>query len=361
MDIESKACLSSDTSSAIERIFRHARLHAQAPFGAVFELTRACNLTCPHCYQSSHKSTDELCLSEIEHLLSELAEAGTLFLTLTGGEVFTHKYFWDIVQFAISKHFVVRVKTNGTLLSPRDAKRLKDIGVSELHVSVYHDKPEKHDAFVGLVGAHARALSTLRAFHAHGGHVRAMTLLMNWNLDAVSSLQTLYEAEGWQYTFDCRVEFLEDGKDAPHRFRAENDDIVELVSRLPVLRSTLAQKSEVFNLDWTVCSIGRNSLFIASDGNVYPCAVAKSLMLGNVRNRSIADIWMSSARTRITTITWEQSASCVECEIRLFCRRCPSSAAVEHGDPFQPSSIDCRLAQMRYQAHEQSKKLKKLE
>jgi hypothetical protein len=46
-------------------------------------------------------------------VLRQLADAGTLFLTLSGGEVLLRTDFFDIVRLARSLLFCVRVKTNG--------------------------------------------------------------------------------------------------------------------------------------------------------------------------------------------------------------------------------------------------------
>ena len=55
---------------------------------ASWEINLGCNYACSHCYET-HGEEDELSFAEIDRILAELADAGTLFLTLTGGEFFS--------------------------------------------------------------------------------------------------------------------------------------------------------------------------------------------------------------------------------------------------------------------------------
>ena len=53
------------------------------PLTAHVDLTYRCNERCEHCYLD-HEDHGELTFAEVSALLTQLAEAGTLFLTLSG-------------------------------------------------------------------------------------------------------------------------------------------------------------------------------------------------------------------------------------------------------------------------------------
>src|ERR1035438_6354679 len=57
------------------------------PLSVHIDPTWRCNERCIHCYLD-HGEADELSLSELRELLDQMADAGTLFLTLSGGEIF---------------------------------------------------------------------------------------------------------------------------------------------------------------------------------------------------------------------------------------------------------------------------------
>ena len=58
---------------------------------------------------------------EIKHLLSEMAEAGVFILTLSGGEIFLRKDFFEILEHARSLTFCVKLKTNAVLIREAQA------------------------------------------------------------------------------------------------------------------------------------------------------------------------------------------------------------------------------------------------
>ena len=99
------------------------------PLNVTLELTLRCNIRCTHCYnfdrdQPRPASGGELTMEEIRALMADLRRAGTLFLSLTGGEAMVHPRFWDIADEAASRGFALQVLSNGTLLTEEACDRL---------------------------------------------------------------------------------------------------------------------------------------------------------------------------------------------------------------------------------------------
>jgi MoaA/NifB/PqqE/SkfB family radical SAM enzyme len=57
------------------------------PIKAQLDLTYRCNERCVHCYLD-HEDHGEMSTAEIRGVLGQLADAGTFFLTNSGGESF---------------------------------------------------------------------------------------------------------------------------------------------------------------------------------------------------------------------------------------------------------------------------------
>src|SRR5204863_7710362 len=70
------------------------------------------------------ESGPELSMDEIRTLLGDLRSAGTLFLTLTGGEAMAHPRFWEVADEAAARSFALTVLSNGTLLTAAACARL---------------------------------------------------------------------------------------------------------------------------------------------------------------------------------------------------------------------------------------------
>src|SRR6202795_4439016 len=93
------------------------------PLSVQLDLTYRCNERCVHCYLD-HEDHGEMTTSEIRDLLDQLAEAGVFFLTLSGGEILMRKDFFEILEYARSKMFCVKLKTNGVLIGEKEARRI---------------------------------------------------------------------------------------------------------------------------------------------------------------------------------------------------------------------------------------------
>ena len=93
------------------------------PLNGTFELTARCNLHCKMCFvrvdeKAIHDSGKrERTAEEWIHMAEQAAEAGTLKLLLTGGEVTLRPDFPEIYEAIAKMGFVLTVFTNATLIS----------------------------------------------------------------------------------------------------------------------------------------------------------------------------------------------------------------------------------------------------
>lgn len=74
-------------------------------YSVIFEITPKCNFNCVHCYLHDHHCSEELTYEEIIEIIDILYKKEVLFLTLTGGDIFTRKDFPDIYTYAKKKDY----------------------------------------------------------------------------------------------------------------------------------------------------------------------------------------------------------------------------------------------------------------
>ena len=123
------------------------------PLSVQLDLTYRCNERCVHCYLD-HDDHGEMTTSEIKHLLKEMADAGVFILTLSGGEIFLRKDFFEILEYArLELNFCVKLKTNALMIREREAARIRDIGIESIQISIYSHRPEVHDAITLVPGS----------------------------------------------------------------------------------------------------------------------------------------------------------------------------------------------------------------
>jgi AdoMet-dependent heme synthase len=116
-------------------------LELGVPMSVHFDITYRCNERCVHCYLD-HDDHGELTTAEIKGVLEELADAGAFFLTFSGGEVLMRRDFFELLAYARHLMFSVRVKTNAVMIGEAEARRMLELGVDQVQVSIYSPVPK---------------------------------------------------------------------------------------------------------------------------------------------------------------------------------------------------------------------------
>ena len=93
------------------------------PLSVHLDLTYRCNERCVHCYLD-HEDHGEMNTAEIKELLDQLAEAGVFFLVFSGGEIFMRRDLFELIEYARSLMFCVKLKTNAFMIGEKEADRL---------------------------------------------------------------------------------------------------------------------------------------------------------------------------------------------------------------------------------------------
>ncbi len=141
------------------------------PMSVHFDVTYRCNERCVHCYLD-HDDHGEMTTAEIKRVLDELADAGTFFLTFSGGEVLMRRDFFELLEYARRLMFNVRIKTNAVMIREAEARRMVELGVDQVQVSIYSHRPEVHDAITKLPGSLRRSVEAIRFLTATGAQGR---------------------------------------------------------------------------------------------------------------------------------------------------------------------------------------------
>lgn len=87
---------------------------SMTPYSATIELTDVCNLRCIHCYRGRPQQSYWNVVT-MQQLLRQLQEMGTMHITITGGEPFTHPDFVKILESIGEMGFVLSLQTNATM------------------------------------------------------------------------------------------------------------------------------------------------------------------------------------------------------------------------------------------------------
>lgn len=320
------------------------------PLSVHIDLTYRCNERCVHCYLD-HEDHGEMTTAEIKHLLDEMAEAGVFILTLSGGEIFVRKDCFEILEYARLLMFCVKLKTNAVLIREREAKRLKELAVESVQISVYSHRPEVHDAITLLPGSLKRSLAAIRLLKSQGVKVIIGNVLMTQNVEDYPSLRVLAAEMDVECTIDPMITPMMDGNRTPLSLGISNSALhrvfrdESLVGNLEEFCAIPPQAGED-DLEATPCSAGHTACYVSPYGDVFPC-VQFPLPTGNVRRQRFVDIWRHSDKMKeVRSIRLKDLSTCSHCTHAVNCSRCPGLAFME-GNMRGPSSQDCEKSFVR--------------
>lgn len=328
------------------------------PMHIHMELTYRCNLKCVHCYCVEDKERQELSYREITGLLDQLVEEGGLFLTLTGGEVFTRGDFFDIAFYAKRKNFAIRVFTNGTLIDEAAADRLADLNPLSVEFSLYGTNADIHDGVTKVKGSFEKLRRTIDLMRERNIAIFLKTVVMKSNLKECEGLLRLGKELGAHSRFNFEIAPRNDGSKVPLEYRLNEDELFEFaLGDIPQRWEYIAPPSHSEAVKRQTCSPARNGCAISPYGDVHPCAQLL-LPIGNVREKRFSEIWSSDSGilSYIRSIkTFSDLKGCADCQDLWLCRRCHGLAYLESGEIDAKYKLDCETTKIFKKVNEQTK------
>jgi radical SAM protein with 4Fe4S-binding SPASM domain len=320
------------------------------PISVHLDITYRCNERCVHCYLD-HDDHGEMTTAEIKDILDQLSDAGVFFLTLSGGEVLMRRDFFEIVEHARRLLFNVKVKTNGVMIREPEAKRIRELGVEQVQISVYSHRPEIHDAITKLPGSLKRTIEAIRFLKSQGLKVVIANVLMVSNLFDNTGVMALAKELGVSYTLDPTITPKMDGDTSILALRIPGSELKqvfrsrELVGNVEEFCAPPPPPGEDI-MEGFPCSAGHTACYITPYGDVFPC-VQFPLPSGNLREQKFIDIWRNSSQlNEVRSIRARDLPTCSTCAHVGTCTRCPGLAYME-GNMRGPSAADCEKSFQR--------------
>lgn len=316
--------LADDARAAAARTARDTRfalgLARRRPFQVLLQITNRCNMTCDFCdfWPNGVPPAEELTTADYQRLAGELDGLGTFLVSVEGGEPLVRKDVLDILA-AFARRHVVVLYTNGWFVTDELARRIYDVGVAQVGVSIDYADALRHDARRGQVGATDRAwaaVAALRAAAPAGGRaVHVMTVLMDDNRRELPRLLeqsaaagvghwiTLVSAAGYRRGAGATLpaepvsaELLRLRARYPH-FRVFRDYVAAIDDFLVSARGAElrlpgrgASTSATAASALPTCHAGEQSFNIDHQGGVAPCIEHIDWTAGNVRDEPLAAI-----------------------------------------------------------------------
>ena len=327
------------------------------PFVLIWELTQACELACKHCRAEAepHRHPEELTTAEGKQLLEEARKFGDgQLLVLSGGDPLAREDAIDLVEYGSDIGLRVTMTPSGTSSLTADRiESLGDAGLARMAVSIDGASAQSHDEFRQEQGSFDETITAAQAVRDAKIPLQINTTVCAETLGELPAIRDLVEELGavlWSVFFlvpvgrgsvldpispertESVMEWLcEVQEEAPFGIKTTEAPHYRRVALQQKTDSEDGPEADVIGRQ-TGITAGDGFAFVSHRGDVYPSGFLPE-SAGNVRNRSVVDIYRDSPLFEQLRDKEALEGKCGVCPYRNVCGGSRSRAYAYSGNP----------------------------
>mgnify|MGYP001096135815 FL=1 len=325
------------------------------PLGGVMELTDRCNLNCVHCYINQPAGnckarSSELTTDQIKSILKQAAEAGTLFMTFSGGEVFLRKDFLEIYTYAKTLGLLVSIFTNTTLITPKIADVLYEMPPRLIDITIYGASQETYEKLTRVPGSYQSCMRGISLLKERGIPFSLKTMLLTINKHELGKMQAMAESFGVRFRYDGTLWPRMDGSLTPFDYQIPVEELIAMDFEVPERYDEWIRLARDFS-GYPVrakkvfsCNGGVQSYNITSSGKMTFCTMVRKPTY-NLQEMSFMEAWNKIGELR--QLERQLDTPCQTCTLGALCTQCPGWSQAIHGDNETPVDFLCAIAHER--------------
>ncbi len=337
-----------------------------------WELTSSCNLKCKHCRAEAQEGfiEGELSTKEIIDNFHQIRKFADPIMILTGGEPLARNDFFEIAN-ECSKIFTrVALASNGTLINDEIAKKIKDVNIQRVSISIDGATSAKHDDFRGQIGSFNDAINGAKTLMKNEISLQINSTITKLNVDELEQLLNLALELGADafHAFilvpvGCGIEISEDQRLSADKLEKTLkwllEKSVEYKNKIHIKatcapqyyrllherkkKENLIDKSKENSNGMAAmtrgCLAGSSVCFISSKGDVQPCGYLP-IKTGNILDSTLEQIWGDSEVFQNLRSPQTLKGKCNPCAYRKICQGCRARAYAETQD-YLSEDPDC--------------------
>ncbi|RJQ50405.1 MAG: radical SAM protein [Nitrospiraceae bacterium] len=325
------------------------------PYLVSWNLTKRCNLACPHCYIDSNSRLrnlrSELSGDEARLVIDELSYLNSpLMLILSGGEPMLRDDIFEIVEYASEARFITVMGSNGILLTKENLKLLKKAGLKGVGVSIDSVDSRCHDSFRGLSGAWEMSVDSIRSAKEAGIEAQMDVSLTDKNVDHIAGFIELgasLSVKAVNFFFLVCTGRAMKTDIASYHYETALKKITEISKTEKRLMIRARCAPHIYRLlhesgtdipeGTRGCLAGRHYMRIDPEGNITPCPYMP-LAIGNIKKKSLTEIWEESPDLKKMR-EGAYKHKCGICKYAVICGGCRARALAESGDFMEEDSL----------------------
>ena len=352
----------SNINVSTNRSIPSLELHSEIPTitDITIEITNLCNERCVHCYipNGMKDHGKSMTVSDVKRLIDEFAEIHGKSITFTGGEVFLHKSFSEILDYAQYKGLQISIYTNLITLNNKHVQKLKTLNISVIQTSLYGISEEIHDSITRVKGSCSRTKQSIECLLEHGIPVRIACPVLCENRKELVNVVKYAREKSIPIDVDFNITPRLDRSDDNLEHRMTINELEECINELmkydkeytlQLLHRHKNTYDSNFNLiehlNTPICPAGFHGLYVTPAGNVTTCPNLQGMSVDSISNHSLKEIWYDNSKLQNIRTTLEGAfPQCIRCEARDFCSRCFARNYTETGSLTYPPEYACEMA-----------------
>ena len=293
--------------------------------------TETCNLKCTQCDYHKNNAINKnntLTLEEKVKLIHEIKKWNKdIRVSITGGEPFVRKdIFYKLAEECKNIGLRASVTTNGTLIKKEELKKILDLNLEFILISIDSNDEKIHNNIRGnknafqLVTKFAKDIIELRNKINSKTQIYVSSLLGKNNLNNIEGIIAFFEKMNFDGVFFQAIqpnfssEYTDNWKEKsflyPTYEEAEKgiNEILNLKSKHKIITQTKEQFKDIltyfknpFILPFNKCEAMNTLLIINEDGETQFCFDMSRLGVkscGNVRTETLKEIWNKNKELR---------------------------------------------------------------
>jgi pyrroloquinoline quinone biosynthesis protein E len=307
------------------------------------ELTHRCPLQCPYCSNplELERVNAELTTAQWQDVMRQAAALGVLQIHLSGGEPTARKDLEDIVKVAAEVGLYTNLITAGVTLTRDRLKRLADLGLDHVQLSIQDVDPENADRIANYKGGMAKKIEVAKWVKEFGLPLTVNAPIHRQNIKNVPRII--------DFAVECGAGRVEIAHIQYYAWALRNRAALmptkeQFMASARYVEGARERLKGIIVIDMVVpdyyakfpkpCMGGwaRGIVNITPSGRVLPCHAAESithLEFDNIKERPLADIWLKGKAFEMyrgTSWMKEPCRSCPRKEIDFGGCRCQAFA-----------------------------------
>lgn len=337
--------LSSEMSEFTKELEERAFLEG-IPFKCVFELTARCNFNCKMCYIHMNDAQikargRELTNEEWLRIAEEARDAGTLYLNLTGGEIFARPHFRELYEKLSQMGFLIQLQSNGYLIDEKVIAWLSENPPYAIRFSLYGASNETYAAVCGVKDGFDRVSHAVDLIKQAGIPIYLVSTIVKENQNDLEAMYRFAEERKVLFTPSATVVHPVRGATAD----AKNHKLSLKSGELHILKK-VKRLYGPYSSAFGMCGSFRKSAWITWDGKMQMCTFMESPNIC-LQNKTFSDAWQELLSALETL---QKPETCQSCRYEGFCKKCPGVLSAECGAPNRVTAEFCGTAKLLYHA-----------